>query len=273
MGSKKVTLGIPCYNEEDILSETLDSVEELDYNLDRILVLDDGSDDETASIASAHPQVELLQHKSNRGRGTARNTILSATDTPLLAMIDADIRPRERWLSTLVETMDATGASAVGGMVVEKGEDPADKWRQIRLGVNEFDKEGKVSHVAGGNVLFQTETIREVGGWPDLQSTEDQEVCHRLNEEGYTIYYTPEAVVEHVGEDTPQSVLRNLWRWHFEGRNEPISKFEIIPRLAHHTAKGALYCVEDVIAGRWWAIPISARLPVTFLREDLKRID
>lgn len=273
MGGQEVTLGIPCYNEGDVLSQTLSCVENQLGPVDRLIVLDDASTDNTAEIADSHPTAELIQHDVNRGRGATRNSILSATETPLLAMIDADIWPRKEWLFTLRDTMDQSEAAAVGGKVIEPIQTAADRWRDVRLGVNEYDDGGEVSHVAGGNVLFKTEALREVGGWPDLQSTEDKEVCFRLNDAGYTVYYTPDAEVKHVGEDTPQSVLRNLWRWHFESRNEPDSLGDLPFRFLHHTAKGAAYSIEDIFAGRWWALPITLRLPLTFLREDLSRID
>jgi len=268
-----ITLGIPCYQEEAQMAETLSVVSNFADSLARVIVVDDGSTDRTLEIAQGFPFVDALSHDENRGRGAARNTILSATSTPLLASIDADIRPREGWLSALRETMADTGAAAVGGNVVIPGESPADRWRRTRLRVNDFETRGQVSYLAGGNALFDVAALRAVDGWPALQSTEDRRVSARLREAGYSLYYTPEAVVDHVGEATPKSVLRNLWRWHFESRNEPQSLLDVSLRTANHAGKGAYYVAEDVLRRRWWAIPITARLPIEFTREDLDRLE
>lgn len=272
MTDSGITLGIPCYNEADTIETTLQYVAQLGTEPDRILCADDGSSDGTVDILRQLPNVDLIEHDQNLGRGEARNTILNATETPYLAMIDADIHPCSGWLSTLIEVIEETGAGAVGGDVIEVGKTNTARWRRTRMTVNDYDEAGEVTHVAGGNVLFRSHALRDVGGWPELQSTEDKKVCFRLRDAGYSVHYTPDAVVEHVGEDTVADVLRNLWRWHFESRNEPERLSDLPLRAVHHAAKGARYCVEDIVSGRFWALPISARLPVEFLREDLERL-
>lgn len=68
--NNKVYCIIPAWNEEGSLSKVLDDIKEYDFT---IIVVDDGSDDNTAEIARAH-NVILLSHIINRGQGAALRT-------------------------------------------------------------------------------------------------------------------------------------------------------------------------------------------------------
>ena len=77
-GVIRTTVVLPAYNEGAALPHVLD---ELGQYLDEsyeVLVVDDGSNDDTAEVAERYP-VRLVQHKSNRGKGVAIRTNLDAT--------------------------------------------------------------------------------------------------------------------------------------------------------------------------------------------------
>ena len=71
-----VTVLIPAYNEEKVIERTLQKILKSHYEALEILVINDGSTDETAhivrEIAKAHPQVKLIS-KENGGKWTALN--------------------------------------------------------------------------------------------------------------------------------------------------------------------------------------------------------
>ena len=88
---------IPAYNEENgigpIIERTLSirpHLNEVEVNNLELIVVDDGSDDETAAIAASYPDVRLIQHRVNQGYGAALKTGFSQARGDLLGFLDAD---------------------------------------------------------------------------------------------------------------------------------------------------------------------------------------
>lgn len=85
----KIGLLIPAYNEEENIGDVLDSIP--DY-IDLIIVVNDGSSDKTAEIASAHG-AKVFSHKKNKGVGATFNTgvrVMLSTDIDIMVNMDAD---------------------------------------------------------------------------------------------------------------------------------------------------------------------------------------
>lgn len=88
-----VSIVIPVYNEEEALGHDLDTIlaamagSGYEYE---VLVVDDGSQDRTAEIVRARPQVRLIQHASNRGTGAALNTGIRQARGNIIVMTDGD---------------------------------------------------------------------------------------------------------------------------------------------------------------------------------------
>jgi glycosyltransferase involved in cell wall biosynthesis len=105
-----VAVVIPCYNYGRYLAEALRSVLAQTHPADEIVVVDDGSSDETADVARAfHPQVRLI-HKQNGGLASARNAGARAVSTDLVVFLDADDRLDPAYLERCLSAyVTATG--------------------------------------------------------------------------------------------------------------------------------------------------------------------
>lgn len=86
---KLVSVIIPVYNGELYLAEALDSVFAQGYRPIEVIVVDDGSTDNTAAVAKRYNQVHYL-HQANQGPAVARNTGLSHCKGDLISFLDAD---------------------------------------------------------------------------------------------------------------------------------------------------------------------------------------
>ncbi len=85
-----VSVTIPAYNAATTLAETLESVLAQDHPSFEVVVVDDGSSDETAAVARRYaPRVRVVQ-KSNGGLADARNAGVRAARGALIALLDAD---------------------------------------------------------------------------------------------------------------------------------------------------------------------------------------
>ncbi|MGC6415731.1 MAG: glycosyltransferase family 2 protein [Bradymonadia bacterium] len=93
------TVIIPTYNRKETLCHALDSVLSQTVPAQSVIVVDDGSTDETgAMLEQVYPQVTVLT-QDNQGVSAARNRGISATVTPWIALLDSD----DRWLPKKIE--------------------------------------------------------------------------------------------------------------------------------------------------------------------------
>ena len=84
-----VSVVIPAYEAASYLEDTVDSVRDQTVDVDEIVVVDDGSSDDTARVAKAL-DVRLIRHGSNRGVSAARNSGVRAAHNEWIALLDAD---------------------------------------------------------------------------------------------------------------------------------------------------------------------------------------
>src|SRR5262249_58321985 len=94
------------------IRDCLEAVTHLDYRDLQVVVVDDGSSDNTAAIA-AEFAVQLIQTE-NRGLSAARNTGFEAANGEIVAYIDDDAFPDPHWLQYLAATL-AQGHAGAGG--------------------------------------------------------------------------------------------------------------------------------------------------------------
>lgn len=91
MTSEFVTVVIPCYNQARFLREAIESVRRQTHVRHQVIVVDDGSTDDTATVAAQYAEVHLLR-QANRGLAAARNSGLAAARGEYVVFLDADDR-------------------------------------------------------------------------------------------------------------------------------------------------------------------------------------
>ena len=100
-----ITVGVACYNIENYIGRCLDSVLAQTYRNLEIIVVDDGSTDQSGSICDAYaardPRIRVI-HQENRGLGGARNTVIRAATGAYLAFVDGDDRIEPAMYETLL---------------------------------------------------------------------------------------------------------------------------------------------------------------------------
>lgn len=107
---KTISVIIPAYNEGQaigkVIRELLDSFSEWEEELvPQIVVVDDGSSDDTAQIVSAYPEVKLIRHRGNKGYGAALKTGMREAEGDILAWYDADGQHRPEDLKKVIARM------------------------------------------------------------------------------------------------------------------------------------------------------------------------
>lgn len=236
--NRKVSAYIPCYNAEKCLGDTLRGLFAQTHEIAEIIVVDDGSVDSTAHLASQFP-VTLLRHSTNRGLAAARNTAIRRARHELIASVDADVVPSPTWLEQLLHKFTDVSIAGAGGRCVEQFQTTAaDRWRGLHLVQDLGDLDCMITPLdnkglSGFAAIFQKAAIQKVGGYNERYRTnwEDWDLSVRLREAGYALVYCPEAVAVHMRMDTPLSVVRTAWRWVFWEDYYDGSYEKLIPKL------------------------------------------
>jgi glycosyltransferase involved in cell wall biosynthesis len=109
--SSLLTIIIPAYNEEQVIQQTLEELRSTsELQAAKIVVVDDGSSDKTAEMASTVPGVNVLSHRYNIGYGGAIKTAVRAAKTKYVCWYDADGQHRPEDLIKLVRRVQKTDA-------------------------------------------------------------------------------------------------------------------------------------------------------------------
>src|SRR2546422_525322 len=183
----------------------------LDWPTSEVIVVDDGSTDDTAAIAGQY-DVRLIR-TPNRGLSSARNTGLAAATGEIVAYLDDDAYPDPHWLTYLAATFLSTAHVGVGGPnIAPAGDGPIAECVARAPGgpVHVLVTDREAEHIPGCNMAFRTAYLDAVGGFDPRFRTagDDVDVCWRLQDRGWTLGFHPAAVVWHHRRNS----VRTYWR-------------------------------------------------------------
>lgn len=111
-GRMRLSVVIPAYNASSLLGETLDSIAGQVRTPDEVIVVDDGSVDDTYDIARRHPAVTKVLRRENGGIAAARNDGIEEATGDLLFLLDAD----DLWHPVYLDRMAGIMASQEGAL-------------------------------------------------------------------------------------------------------------------------------------------------------------
>lgn len=120
----KVAVVIPCWNHGRLLTEALTSVASQTLQPTQVIVVDDGSTDDSAAVAQAHPGVTLVR-QPHAGTAAARNTGLTHVDADAVAFLDADDLWPPESLERRIVALREGNADGCFGVVEEFGDSAA----------------------------------------------------------------------------------------------------------------------------------------------------
>ena len=196
----RISVVVCSYNGSATLDETLAAMERLEYPDYEVLLVDDGSTDETAEIGHRHG-VRVIS-TPNRGLSSARNTGAEEATGEIVAYCDDDAYPDPHWLTYLAITYTTTDHVAVGGPNIAPPEDgPIADCIANAPGnpIHVLLTDSEAEHIPGCNSSFRRDVLLGIGGFDTRFriAGDDVDVCWRLEQAGGTIGFNPAAVVWH----------------------------------------------------------------------------
>ena len=204
----RITVAILNYEGCELLEVVVPSVLAQSLCGARILVIDDGSKDDSVALARARwPEVEVIELGSNRGVAVALNwAVEAARGSEYVALLNNDLELDERWLELLVETLDEhpEAASATGKTLNYFRRDELDGAGDVLMhsgaatlrGLGESDR-GQYEHPepvfspCAGMAVYRMAAFTEIGGFDEdfFAYQEDIDWGFRAQLAGFTARY------------------------------------------------------------------------------------
>ena len=195
-----ISVIVPACNAADTLQLCLDALATQDYPSSQyeVIVVDDGSTDETASIAQATSARVIRQ--ANAGAAAARNAGARAAQGDLLLFTDADCAPVAGWIAALTAAFDDSRVAGAKGTYLTQQREIVPRFTQLEY-EDRYDRMANaetIDFIDTYSAAYRRDVFFANRGFdPSIMKVEDQELSFRLAEKGYRLVFTPDAVVYH----------------------------------------------------------------------------
>jgi cellulose synthase/poly-beta-1,6-N-acetylglucosamine synthase-like glycosyltransferase/spore germination protein YaaH/peptidoglycan/xylan/chitin deacetylase (PgdA/CDA1 family) len=220
-----VSVLIPAYNEESVILSTVRSALASDYPNVEILVVDDGSSDNTSELVTRDfgddPRVRLIT-QPNRGKPAALNHGLTVAAGEIAVTIDADTCVNRDAVRKLVRNFADPAVAAVAGNVKVMNRNRwLTRWQALEyitsqnLEKRAFDLLNCIPVVPGAVGAWRTEVIRQCGGFSRDTVAEDTDLTLTIRRQGWKILYDEDAIGYTEVPETVEALIRQRFRWTF----------------------------------------------------------
>ncbi len=267
----RISVVVCTYNGSRTIRQCFEGLRKLDYPNFEVIVVDDGSTDQTAAIVQKSGFRSI--RTANRGLSHARNVGLQAATGEIVAYLDDDAYPDPHWLTHLASSFLRTLHAGVGGPNIPPGDDGwiADCVANSPGGpVHVLLTDRSAEHIPGCNMAFRKNALQAIGGFdPQFRvAGDDVDVCWRIQHQGWTLGVNPAAMVFHhrrnsvraywkqqMGYGKAEALLERKWPEKYNAAGHPRWTGRVYgPRgpLASWWTRGRIY------QGIWGSAPYQA---------------
>ena len=220
-----VTVLIPAYNEQGVILQTITSVLASDYPAMHVIVVNDGSTDDTSMLLDAHfgddPRVQII-HQANRGKAAALNNAMGHTRTEIVVTIDADTEIESDAIRQLVRHFEDPQTGAVAGNVkVGNRSRWLTRWQALEYITSQnmekraFDLLNCITVVPGALGAWRKEAIAAAGGITADTVAEDADLTIAIRRLGWRVSYEERSIAWTEAPETANALIRQRFRWTF----------------------------------------------------------
>lgn len=206
-----ISVVVCTYNGKRTIRDCLSGLKKLEYPNFEVIIVNDGSTDGTGAIAGEYGFKVITTE--NKGLSSARNTGMRAAKGEIVAYIDDDARPDPHWLTYLAATFLTTDHVGVGGPNLPPPDDgPVAECVSNSPGgpIHVLLTDQEAEHIPGCNMAFRKAALEAIDGF-DVKfriAGDDVDLCWRLQKMGWTLGFSPAAMVWHHRRNSVKTYLK-----------------------------------------------------------------
>jgi len=212
-----VSVVIPSYNNEKIISRCLEAVENqsLDRSYYEIIVVNDGSIDNTEEQVKKFNNVQIISIEHS-GPSVARNSGAKQAKGKILVFTDSDCIPTHNWLEAMTDPFKQPDIIGVKGIYCTNQTNNISNFVQLEYEYKykRMKKQTYIDFIDTYSAAYNRDVFLANGGFDSTftqASVEDQELSFRLSRKGYHMVFEPKAVVQHWHDET----IKEYWQRKF----------------------------------------------------------
>ncbi len=220
-----VSVIVPAYNEEKVIVKTVERILESDHRDLEVIVIDDGSQDNTSAVLEAafgaNGRVTLLR-VPNGGKAAALNVGLERAKGEILVALDADTQFQRDTIPRLVRWfVDPTVGAVAGNAKVGNRTNMITRWQALEYIVAQNLERralaalGTLTVIPGAVGAWRKSVLLTMGGFHSDTLAEDQDLTIGIQVKGYRVRFDNTAVAWTEAPATFRGLANQRFRWAF----------------------------------------------------------
>jgi len=217
----KASVVIAAMNAEKFIGKCLDSLEGQSFKDFEVIVVDDGSSDNTIGAANAYPRVRVLK-QDHAGPAIARNNGAWAAKGQIIVFTDSDCVLERNWLEEMVRPFKEKEIAGVQGRYRTRQKSIIARLIQLEIERSyvKMAKRKFIDFMGTYSAAYRKKVFEEMKGFDTsfpIASGEDTDLSFRVSEAGYKMVFRPKAIVFHTHPESLRKYLkikffRAFWR-------------------------------------------------------------
>ena len=246
-----VSIVILNFNGRHFLEKFLPSVIKQSNGYEIVIADNNSSDGSVDFLKNSFPQVKLITFSENYGFCGGYNRALKQLSSDLFVLLNSDIEVTENWIEPVVKLFEEDNkiaavqpklldfnckdkfeyAGGAGGFIDKYGY-PFCRGRifdTIETDIGQYDDTREIFWASGACLFIRAELFSSFGGFDDdfFAHMEEIDLCWRMKQGGFKIYYCGESVVYHIGGGT--LAYSNPRKTYFNFRNSLLVLIKNLP--------------------------------------------
>lgn len=223
----KIAIVILNWNGKQLLEKFIPTVLQHSKNVATIYVIDNASTDRSISILTEKfPDVKIVQNSENGGYARGYNEGLKKIAADYFVLLNSDVEVTYNWMQPIISLMEADRSIAAcqpkilnynvrdefeyaggGGGFIDKWGYPFCRGRvfnSFEKDHGQYDDTREVFWASGACLFIRSNIFLETGGFDEdfFAHMEEIDLCWRIRNLGYKIYYCADSAIYHVGAGT-----------------------------------------------------------------------
>src|SRR5262245_59377893 len=219
-----VTIGILCHEAARYIDRTIPAILAWLRPAYEVIVLDNGSSDDTADRLKQFPELRVVCNRENTGYGRGKNLLVEMARGEFVLLLDDDVlvSTEETLLECLAFCDNHPDAAFVSVPLMEDGRERTPHYglffgqRKVDRTLQELRVQDsfEVGGFVGGLTFFRKSVFERLGGYETIYPCQDYDLCARAHLQGWRIFTVTSAHAVHLGADRRTDLDR--WALWFE---------------------------------------------------------